>query len=92
MAEIHQLHQKSDFDRWYAVYPRRQAKKQAMRAFEKAQREEDWPGTDGAIEAVKLYIRCKPEYQDYKMPATWLNQGCWSDEWIVPKSEWEKIR
>lgn len=71
----------SDFDRFWSVYPRRVAKKAARAAFEKAQRDLDWPGIEAVLEAVDAYRNHKPDYCDYCHPSTWLNQGRWDDEY-----------
>lgn len=73
-------------DRFWREYPRRIAKKAAMRALEKVKREGVlWLKL---IAAVRLYAqhcaaRGEPEY--IKHPATWLNGGCWEDELTPPK-------
>ncbi|MBZ9894226.1 hypothetical protein LB545_07695 [Mesorhizobium sp. BR1-1-6] len=73
----------SDFDVFWAAYPRRISKGAARTAFEKAIRKTD---LETMLAAIRDYQRFKPERIDFKHPATWLNQECWDDEWqAVPK-------
>jgi hypothetical protein len=71
----------SDFDQFWAAYPRRIGKLDAIKAYAKART----VATGAEILAgVALYIRHKPEYADWCHPATWLNRGRWMDEYDVP--------
>ena len=70
-----------DFDEFWQAYPRKVAKKEARKAFEKAIREVSLPEI---LEAIEAYKRGKPEYCDFCHPSTWLNQGRWEDEYEQP--------
>ena len=67
----------TDFDRFWAVYPRRVGKLAAMQAFQKARK---LASVEDIIAGVERYIRSKPEYADWCHATTWLNQGRWMDE------------
>jgi hypothetical protein len=71
----------SDFETFWAAYPRRQSKGAARTAFDKAIRKTT---LQTMLTAIDAYVRHKPAYQDFKHPSTWLNQECWDDEWEVP--------
>lgn len=68
------------FDEFYAAYPKHVGRKAALTAWAKAIKD----GTDPAtvIAGAKRYADERrtedPKYT--KQPATWLNQGCWTDE------------
>lgn len=66
------------FDEWYQIYPRHEAKAAAQKAYAKAVR---LVSPEVLIEACKRYAlkRMGQDMQYTKLPATWLNQGCWAD-------------
>ena len=67
------------FARFWAEYPRRQAKLDAMKAWDKALK---IATPDAIIEGCRRYaqVRVGQDPQFTKMPATWLRAGCWMDE------------
>jgi hypothetical protein len=70
----------SDFDRFYAAYPRKVGRKDAERKWAKAIK--DGADPDTVITGAERYARQRAG-QDQKFtkhPATWLHQGCWMDE------------
>lgn len=71
--EVHEVY----FERFWQRYPRKQAKPKAQNAFAKALKTSDIETIMAGLEA---YIATKPAYQDWAMPATWLNQERWADE------------
>lgn len=78
--------QKSDalFESFWGVYPRRIAKKEAMKKFDKAVG--DGADPQKIIDGAKAYSRSvEGKEQKYiAHPATWLNQGRWDDEPELP--------
>ena len=68
------------FERFWLAYPRRVAKIDARKAFDKAVEHGANPET--LIQGAKAYAleRAGEPAQYTKHPATWLNKGCWSDE------------
>lgn len=67
----------SDFDAAWERWPRKQQKQPALKAYLKA-REKTSPEK---IEAgIGVYIRNKPDYEDWCHFATWLNKERWNDE------------
>lgn len=72
----------SEFPGWYQRYPRHEAKEAARKAFNKARSS----GTSlevlnaGADRYAAQSI--EPKYR--KLPATWLNGGCWDDQHTPP--------
>lgn len=71
-----------NFEEFYCLYPRKEAKREAFKAYSKAIKLID---KDTIIKGLKEYIKHiesdKIEKKYIKHPATWLNQGCWEDEY-----------
>lgn len=72
------------FERWWAVYPRRQSKKAARAIFERIVTRKE-ATIDELMVGAERY-RDDPNREDAytKHPTTWLNQGCWADE-LLPQ-------
>lgn len=66
-----------EFEQWYALYPNRQARPRALKAYRGARAKVDHVAL---IAGVERYIRTKPDWQDWAHPATWLNNERWLDE------------
>jgi len=66
------------FDTFWKCFPRRIAKGNARKAFDKAIKKTT---LETMLEAITKYVACKPQWQDYCHPASWLNSERWSDEW-----------
>src|SRR3569832_2135193 len=68
------------FSDWYAASPRHTGKLEAMRAYSKARRS---TGEDVLLAGAKRYAgQCAGSDPKFiAMPATWLNQGRWNDEY-----------
>ncbi len=79
----------TDFDVFWAAYPRRISKGAARTAFERAIRK---TGLEAMLLAIADYIRFKPDRIDFKHPATWLNGECWDDEWAPVPQELKQKR
>lgn len=72
----------ANFDRFWAVYPRRISKTAARKAWDKAVQK---TSPDKLIDAAVAYAEWPGRDQKFtKHPATWLNQGCWDDELPEP--------
>lgn len=73
-----------DFDEFWRVYPRKEAKKEAMKAWRRAIRTE----APSVIIAAALRYRADPnrDAEFTAHPTTWLNQGRWEDEPLPPKA------
>lgn len=70
-----------EFDRWYALYPRKEAKAAGRKAFAKARKSADM---DTLITALERYVKSVKgkERQYIALPASWLNAGRWEDELV----------
>ena len=68
---------KGEFEEWYALYPKKEAREAARRAFPKARLLASF---DDLMAGVRRYAAKNIERQFIKQPATWLNSGCWADE------------
>jgi hypothetical protein len=75
-----------EFDRWYAGYPRKEAKANARKAFAKARRT---AGMDILMASLERYVASVKgkERQYIALPATWLNAGRWEDEYAPASKE-----
>jgi len=69
------------FETFWRAYPRRIGKGGARKKFEAAIRKTDLATM---LAAIRVYMRCKPSWMDFKHPATWLHNECWHDEWDTP--------
>lgn len=73
----------SDFDGWYAAYPKHEARGQALKAYKTARKSTDAATLlAGAERAKAKYAGADPKY--VPLPATWLNGQRWLDE--TPKT------
>lgn len=72
-----------DFDEFFSNYPRKESKQEAIKSFEKALK--DGVMLDKILDGVKRYKKFveekKIERRFIKLPTTWLNQGCWDDDY-----------
>jgi hypothetical protein len=72
------------FDEFWRAYPKKVARTDAMRAFERAAQLA--PVNEIIRGAMRYAAECVGEDTRYtKYPATWLNKGCWSDPPITPR-------
>lgn len=72
-----------EFDRWYALYPRKEAKTAARKAFAKARKSVDMDTLITSLERYVASVKGK-DRQYIALPATWLNAGRWDDEYPAP--------
>lgn len=72
------------FENWWAEYPNKKSKQDAQRIFEKLL-SKNRVTFDELLAGAKAYAehcrREKTEPHYIKHPSTWLNQGCWADEY-----------
>lgn len=73
---------KDSFERFYELYPRKQQRKAAQKAFEKVRKTGEVKFAQIVAGIAKIPIG-EPKFIPY--PASWLNAGAWDDE-ISPKS------
>lgn len=74
------------FAEFYELYPRREGRGQAARAWKAAIKKTD---ADAIISAVRSQLPEleRTERRFVKLPATWLNGECWDDEITAPADE-----
>jgi len=71
----------ADFLEFWQAYPKKVGKDAAFKAWEKASHKPPLPEIISSVEAHKKTPQWKKDGGDYiPHPATWLNQGRWSDE------------
>jgi hypothetical protein len=75
-----------EFDRWYAGYPRKEAKTNARKAFAKARKSADMDILMASLEKYVASVKGK-ERQYIALPASWLNAGRWEDEYAPASKE-----
>lgn len=74
----------NEFLDWYLEYPRKEARAKAEQAYFKARAK---VSADVLMDGVKRYAADpNRERQFTKLPATWLNGGCWDDDPLPEKS------
>ena len=75
---------KKKFDEWWKVYPVKKSKLAALNKFDEVLREQS-ATFDELMEGARKYADEvyyeKTENRYIKHPSTWLNQGCWADEY-----------
>lgn len=82
--------QDADFDAWYALYPRKEARGKARLAFAAAIKKGVKPDT--LIAALHKHrdhwAACKTETKFIPHPTTWLNSERYDDELTTPANRW----
>lgn len=68
-----------EFIEFWKLYPNKKAKGGAEKSFYKARK--SGVSQEDIMQGLQNYIDNKPGFQNYKHPTTWLNQGCWADEY-----------
>lgn len=76
-------------DRFWANYPRRVGKLEAMRKLEAVKAHGAVSFSD-MMAAVRRMARSAADLKFIKHPATWLHQGCW-DDGEVPKAVQDEL-
>jgi hypothetical protein len=72
------------FDDFYSLYPKKQGKEQAIKAYQKALKKTTHEVIMAGVKNYKDQIASKnTEMQYIKQPATWLNAGCWDDDYTI---------
>lgn len=74
---------KNSFEQFWSAYPNKVGKKDAKRSFERLEKSGEVT-FDDLFAGVERYKVSKPEHHEWKHPATWLNRGCWTDEYAPP--------
>jgi hypothetical protein len=69
-----------DFESWWSMYPRKVAKGDAWKAWEKLAKNRELPAVDVLIAKAEAYGRVQTDIKFVKHPATWLNSLGWLDE------------
>ena len=72
-----------EFEEFWEMYPRKQSKPAARKAFAKARKLTDHQTILDAVFAYKLDVNREQAFT--KMPATWLNNECWNDSPLPAK-------
>lgn len=68
----------TDFAEFWAAYPRKEAKLDALKAYAQARKHAT---ADAILAGVRAYTRTMPRERQYqKLPAGWLRAGRWMDE------------
>ena len=70
--------EQSDFDSFWLIYPRRQGKREALKSLKAALALADFETIIAGAKRYRDDPNRSPSYT--KLPATWLNKGCWDDE------------
>ena len=93
----------NEFNTWWEKYPNKKSKQDAQKAFVRVL-EKKQATFDELMQGLEAYSNdCKAkntEIHYIKHPSTWLNQGCWADEYgvkevqveYVPRVDAEKVK
>lgn len=68
------------FEQWWAVYPRKQGKTDARKAFGQLMSKGQLPELDVLVARTKRYAQQQEDPQFTKLPAGWLRSGRYDDE------------
>lgn len=78
----------NQFKEFYELYPRKKEKQKALTAYLKAIKKTSHEKIMQGLRAYKEDIKKKKtETQYIKYPASWLNAGCWDDDYTITKEE-----
>lgn len=76
----------AEFEKWWAKYPNKKSKQDALKSFNRVLKDK-LATFDELMRGLEAYSNdCKAKNTEahyIKHPSTWLNQGCWSDEYGV---------
>lgn len=75
-----------EFDGWYSMYPRKEARTAALKAFTKARKSASLETLMGGLTNYKKSIQGK-DRQFIALPASWLNAGRWQDEYASEETK-----
>lgn len=67
------------FDTFWQAYPRRVAKMEAKKAYDKALKSATHQEIMDGVQRYAIYTQ-STEHRFIKHPASWLRAGCWEDE------------
>ena len=74
------------FEDWYKIYPRREKRLLAERAYLKALKKADAEELYAGVERFNAHLDRHPRKRKYiPLPASWLNAGQWMDD--LPSTE-----
>ena len=80
----------AEFEKWWAKYPNKKSKQDALKSFNRVLKDK-LATFDELMRGLEAYSNdCKAKNTEthyIKHPSTWLNQGCWADEYGVAEVE-----
>ena len=72
-----------EFEKLWTIYPKKQGKQNAYKAYEKARRDgETYEDVEQGIKAYADYVKGK-DAQYIKMGSSFFNQRAWQDDWSI---------
>ena len=78
----------SQFDDFYQAYPRKIGKQTALKAYDRALKSTTHDAIMQGVLKYKQDIKAKDTKPEYiKHPSSWLNAGCWDDDYTQPQKE-----
>jgi hypothetical protein len=76
------------FDEFYSLYPKKVGRQLAVKAYNKAIKQTPHETIMKGLKQYKAHLLNKgTEMQFIKQPATWLNAGCWDDDFTDIKTK-----
>ena len=74
---------KAEFEKLWELYPKKQGKQSAFKAYEKARKDGvTYEEVESGIKAYSIYVKGK-DTQYIKMGSSFFNQRAWQDDWSV---------
>jgi len=77
------------FEQFYKLYPRKEKRPLAERAFKKLSVKDKFDAYNGLINYIKVWKASETEKQFIPHPSTFINQRRWEDEIELPKQKAE---
>ena len=73
------VNKEEEFEKFWTLYNHKKSKGLAVKSFEKALKVDSF---DNILAGLTKYVNTRGrESQFWKHPSTWLNQGCWNDDY-----------
>ena len=80
-----------EFVSWWKVYPRRQQKGDAWKAWQQLAKKQQLPSIEVLLDATSRYAKRVDDPKFVKLPGGWLRAAMWDDEPLTTTTERKRI-
>lgn len=80
-----------EFLSWWKIYPRRQQKGDAWKAWQQLVKKKQLPSLDVLLDATSRYAKRVDDPKFVKLPGGWLRAAMWDDEPLTTTTERKRI-